>query len=1001
MVAIPRSCARRCSGGWLAQAPVSTASCSWTSAKHHGVAVLAILVVVLAPVIPATSHTEAAACRETASASFPSLDILREDLFNKSQRGSVSHQQYVVAVFDAMEEAMTKCKSKSLTGNLANNVSYEGIDMAVFMDGAQSRFANEEQQFGFNNARTLVNLLAAAPPRAAQKGVGAARSAYCLDESCPTESPGVTPSATGDAASPESATASGCECKDCNIWFNDIFLDTLLQSAVESHERIVAAGMCWRNSPDSADCRNVAIVNDFPVKQRQQNVGLSLCTKPWLWEQPMRSFKNFTSYSTIAIDDDVELVPKTWLNNSIITDKDKYAGLSIPQLPNEMISWSTVHAQCRDNDSPQWVHLLTIPLIAKCSQRLASLGMCNSTRELDEVVMVGSSWIAVSLSSYNINQCADPTRTPPSDVFYGSSLCNKVYTSANQTLECVDVRSAFQAYSYNCICPERTYFSPAAAEKGLLENLSQLSSYTGILVKSLVLDGSNHVKAVYNRSACLSCQRGCISCNDSTPCLRKDDLRLRTPLLLLTLLVMVGAVVVAAVLWKSWDTQIVVSSVGPYLFAILLSAMLAYLEAIVLFSELSDTICAIQPWPRHMGFILIFGFLFAKVWRVQVLARMPPGSISPGHLDKTIVLCISCLASVMLVVLIIWTAVAAPHVTIKTDANENSYELCTVTEWRYAIHGVEVLLLLLACLVAQRTRRLVLEWPEFKFITLPFLNAAIIKSLIAIFYFTLMPDKYADYLYLLQFFEMHFTITSLIAVLCGHKLYFIIRHKEDRDIGPTVPLNTLPGNAPGNSMGVGEQYMTESSTYGVINGSTCGADNRRESEAEIQSISDFPQQQLQIYHTQQTQDSSQTEVVPGKVSLRHVLLSCFSGSFADELDTPPSTAGNGASGSVPSGSNQGSSADDSPHPSLANDALMDGSTAGKDRDRAGSVQSGVHSTSETDAAINAKKRRSPAFVRLQGGIYGGVPVSKPAARSPLVPQHVPPEPVLARHETSL
>ena len=101
---------------------------------------------------------------------------------------------------------------------------------------------------------------------------------------------------------------------------------------------------------------------------------------------------------------------------------------------------------------------------------------------------------------------------------------------------------------------------------------------------------------------------------------------------------------------------------------------------------------------------------------------------------------------------------------------------------------------------------------------------------------------------------------------------------------------------------------------------------------------------------------------------RDVLLLC---DFVQELDTPPSTAGNGASGSVPSGSNQGSSADDSPHPSLANDALMDGSTAGKDRDRAGSVQSGVHSTSETDAAINAKKRRSPAFVRLQGGIYGG------------------------------
>ena len=79
-------------------------------------------------------------------------------------------------------------------------------------------------------------------------------------------------------------------------------------------------------------------------------------------------------------------------------------------------------------------------------------------------------------------------------------------------------------------------------------------------------------------------------------------------------------------------------------------------------------------------------------------------------------------------------------------------------------------MLLLACLVARKTRQLVLEWPEFKFISLPFLNAVIIKSLIAIFYFTLMPDKYSDHLYLLQFFEMHFTITSLLAVLCGHKV---------------------------------------------------------------------------------------------------------------------------------------------------------------------------------------------------------------------------------------
>lgn len=83
---------------------------------------------------------------------------------------------------------------------------------------------------------------------------------------------------------------------------------------------------------------------------------------------------------------------------------------------------------------------------------------------------------------------------------------------------------------------------------------------------------------------------------------------------------------------------------------------------------------------------------------------------------------------------------------------------------------MELVILLAGCILAQLTRRLVLEWAEFKFLFLTFANASVIKALIAVFYFTLMPNKYPDYLYLLRFFDNLFSITFTIVIIFGHKV---------------------------------------------------------------------------------------------------------------------------------------------------------------------------------------------------------------------------------------
>lgn len=624
------------------------------------------------------SRTSALSSNDCTSSSFPPEEDAKKAVEN---RGHDLQQRYVLSVFEAMEEAKNRCSSATGDGQWPK---YEAIHKAIFLDGLQSETWMQEEQFGFNNARTLVNLLAAAPPRSASRtSGGGGDQAYC--------------SASTSACPTGTAPGSQCtgQCTDCNIWFNDIFLDTLSQTAVESHKHIRASGLCLRNSNQTADCREMTVVQNQPIK-KQRNIRLhdNQCSEPWLWQQPHAVFANKLH---ITVDRNVEVVPSVWQSGS----KARYTSVDMPRLTRELISWSTAHALCLPNNETQWVHLLTIPLIANCSADLVSVGMCDDS-DVSKIVMVGSSWAAVSLETYNIRQCGTSQGTK--DVFAGSALCSNVHVpvaqgrnASNIPLQCENVLNrGFVADSYVCHCPRRTYFSAdVALELGFNNSLPDghsTRSYPGNFIASLV--AQNGVITNVSNASCEECEPGCPVCQSSSSCLRPNDPRLRIPFLVFTGILMCLTVFVAIVLFRYRGSELLLSSVSFYLHFIMFSALLAYVEAVILFPRLDNTICTLQPWPRHLGFILIFGFLFAKVWRVQVLARMPPGSISPGHLDRTIISCIGVMTLLFLIYLAVWTSHSAPVVKIvEFDSKKDgyyAYEMCSVDAWRYSIHGGKI-----------------------------------------------------------------------------------------------------------------------------------------------------------------------------------------------------------------------------------------------------------------------------------------------------------------------
>ncbi|XP_065174668.1 uncharacterized protein LOC135804674 [Sycon ciliatum] len=702
-------------------------------------------------------------CQSCSPSAFPDTSNVRTFL-DGTASGSKDHLRYVASLFQQMSSAQANCSADASR----TRSTFTTIPNRVFADGFQSRVFEQQEVFSVSNAQLLNNLLLSAPPTA--NNASSAKQSYCFAE-------------------------SGDQCTDCNIWQNDLYFNSHLRATLEARPDATAVGTCFKTGPTTMDCREATAVASKNISiSRQSSVNTGSCSESWKWQKPLDIFNAQQANGSFSKSSMTNIVSDVYQRNQ-----------TVYYVTRNTSAWSDVISQCYEDGRTEWVHIHTVPVIVNCTTRLASAKLCT-TAEVGKLVIVGSSWTAFSLrTAYNLTQCPASSSGPQNDVFVGSAACGQANVAGDLTelLQCVNRPSGFQPNSYACSCPGAMHLVDSQ-ESNTVVLSGQRVSYLGSYIASRVGSGVKQISV----STCQACQPGCRSCIDAQVCLRSDDPALRIPIVSVSAVFLAAVVVLALYIYKVRLTNVIQSALPPYLFGILVGGVFTNLEAFITFHPPHDVLCALQPWLRHVAFVLTFGFLFGKIWRVHVLARIAPGRIRVGALDASIQRFVLAILGLTVLYLTIWTATGRATVEIMYDGQDRSYARCSVDYWRYIIHGAEFLFLLMGCVVAHLTRRLVLDWSEFKFLLAAFANAAVAKGLIGVFYFTLLPNKYADYLYLLQFFDNLLTVDALLIIVFAPKVYMIQRQKGDREIGPTISMK-LPPKESKPDAGESEQVHTE------------------------------------------------------------------------------------------------------------------------------------------------------------------------------------------------
>ena len=653
-----------------------------------------------------TASSDDPTCRNRTLSAFPDNSTITSFLADGPSRGSPAHIAYVDEIFAAMGQAEDRCNSTRRTSgargeNDSADISYELLGKPFFSYSTLTENWWLEAQFGLNNGKTLTNLFAAAPPRASEPPqVSASSGEYCSkwsSSSLPCSNASNQVNASAGSASARSTVSCKARCTDCNIWFNNLFFFSLLRSTVESKEDIVAAGACVRSGSDTADCREATVIGPksagaYQLNSSRWNASTSTCsstedrTEPWHWSMPADIFAAKMRKIQVA---EVDVVPEPWLsqsksgsNNGIY--QHNYSQVPIPVLTREQARWSSPMLQCGRSHS-EWVQILTAPIVARCGKRLISLGVCSKADPSTNLTMVGSSWVTIKLDKYKINQCGKSVSNDSSkDVFVNTARCKSL------AMDCESLDNVLGRNAYGCKCLDGFFIDERKGKSDWHNCSNDERCFNGSKIAAYfppLENPRNELSAgAQPRFSCSQCQPGCTKCVNLTPCTRSENPSLNISLLTITLITMLATVIISLIFHKYRNTILVQSSVPIFLHTLLIGALISYLEAVLLYFPLSNTVCKLQPWPRHIGFILVFGALLAKLWRIQILTRVPPGLVSVQYLDRRIMACLVALVGVMVVYLVVWTVVKPPTLILDTDDNTESFQICSYDWWRYTIH---------------------------------------------------------------------------------------------------------------------------------------------------------------------------------------------------------------------------------------------------------------------------------------------------------------------------
>ncbi|XP_067631335.1 uncharacterized protein [Eurosta solidaginis] len=378
----------------------------------------------------------------------------------------------------------------------------------------------------------------------------------------------------------------------------------------------------------------------------------------------------------------------------------------------------------------------------------------------------GTSGIDIDLRRVDIDQC--PQRialgsTQPLNIFAGTDKCKQ------RTTMCEALKGlGFRRGSYKCVC-RKGYFFP--------DTISTQKFFNGSLLEEeyeKLMLGRNSTYNIINEYECLPCAEGCDYCEDGSPCIAALNWPMRTSILILACTV-IGLLPPAAWFTFRYQQVKVVRAASPALLRVIaLGAFFIYCTNIVMYPNPNLYTCTARIWLREIGFSLTYGALMLKTWRISVIFRVRSAK-AVKITDAALLKRLGIICGVIGTCLLVRTLVSPPDVVVGRTADDLKAFLCKTDYWDYTFTSMEVLFLAWGVRLCIMVRKAPSEFNESRFISMAIYNEFLMTCFLNVSMLFLQSPANPDLLYIIFFCHTQLTVTLLLCLIFGSKVYIVLR----------------------------------------------------------------------------------------------------------------------------------------------------------------------------------------------------------------------------------
>ncbi|XP_024085570.1 probable G-protein coupled receptor 158 isoform X2 [Cimex lectularius] len=261
------------------------------------------------------------------------------------------------------------------------------------------------------------------------------------------------------------------------------------------------------------------------------------------------------------------------------------------------------------------------------------------------------------------------------------------------------------------------------------------------------------------------------NCAYDSSCLAEPRFDLKATVICAQIASMIGTIATGALIFKRRKCKLVAAGMWTILETLLLGILLLYAAMVPLSFEASVETCIIVRWIRELGFIICYGAIILKLYRILIEFRTRKAHRWVVR-DKDLLKYLFGMVIVMFTYLAAWTATNINFVeegfsivAIGVTEGGEYFQTCKPLWWDYVTQAGEIVFLLFGLHIGLAARNATVQYLELRYL----LGAVVIEALISSFYYvahaSLWSTLHPNHAYIIAFIRCHSTSTVVLLLI--------------------------------------------------------------------------------------------------------------------------------------------------------------------------------------------------------------------------------------------